>query len=145
MFAACGGDGDGGSTPAQAVTANINQTCSIAFECKDSFPPDLGFEFADLFGANEAECQATFTEIIDPNAVQASVDAGRIIFDSADNDACFAATDAASCDEFWNGDAPAACDTSFVGTVADGGACTISDDCAGADSGCDEATLVCGP
>jgi hypothetical protein len=144
----CGGGGGGGDTPSEAILASIDQTCSIAHECRDSFPPDLGFEFVDLFENTEAECVTAFNTGLDLDAVEASVDAGRVIFDAGDARTCQNAIEALNCAQFW-GDEESAdipeCDTDFVGTVADGGTCTISLDCTNDDSFCDEETLVCAP
>jgi hypothetical protein len=142
---ACGGgDGGGSLTPAAAIDEQVDLLCGAAFECMSSFPTDKGVTHAQLFGANEAACQTMFDGLFDADAVQASVDAGRIEYDAADAAACNDAFDALSCDDLWlvvfddpaAPPEPAACDTAFVGTIADGGACTIDQDCEADASGC---------
>ncbi len=149
-LAACGGgggDGGGGGAAAAAFAEDqIRDFCDKGFECMSSFPQDMGFEFEDFFGASSAECFANFgPDGTDKADLQASVDAGRVIFDSADASVCANELQTASCDQFWNDDAPPECDTALTGTVADGGTCTIDFDCVGEDSFCDEETNVCGP
>ena len=49
-----------------------------------------------------------------------------------------------TCTQYWAGEGePVECETTFVGQVADGDACTIDDDCAVDTSYCDETTNVC--
>lgn len=148
-FGCGGGDGGGFGSPTEAINASIDQTCSVAFECRDSFPPDQGFQFEDLFGNTEAECQTNIADVFDADALEASVDAGRVIFDGDDAATCLDAAADITCDQFWGiddtfQDSPT-CDTAFIGTVADGGTCTIDDDCSNSASSCDEELLVCGP
>lgn len=148
-LAACGGGGGGIDSPSDALITAINNSCAKAFDCRDSFPPDAGVTFEEVFGTSEAECAALDAEDqADLDALEASVEAGRVDFDAGDAQVCLNGLNAATCDQFWGIDEtfvePPECDTTFIGTVADGGMCTISDDCAGADSFCDETTMTCG-
>jgi hypothetical protein len=147
VLAACGG-GQGGGGAGAAADRSLTQTCAKAFACEASFPADSGFEFEGLFGISEAECQANFRQVFDPAEIQASVDAGRVIFDAGDADVCLDAAAALTCDEFWGnftGDnptpQPAECDTAFIGTVEDGGTCSIDLDCV--NDTCDDSTMTC--
>ena len=147
-LAACGGGGgNGGGAGAVAFQEDqIEAFCAKGFECMSSFPSDMGFEFEDFFGTSEAECFANLgPDAADKAALQASIDAGRVIFDSGDANVCADDLDSATCDQFWNDDAAPECSTVLTGTVADGGTCTIDVDCVGEDSFCDEETNVCGP
>lgn len=144
---ACGG-GLGGGSASLLVQRSAEQTCAKAFSCMSSFPPDAGFEFSALFGANQAQCEVTFTNLLEPEAVQASVQSGRILFDANDAEVCLAAAEALTCDQFWAGitgetapPEPAECETAFIGTVGLGETCTIDQDCA--DGICDDRTLTC--
>jgi hypothetical protein len=63
---------------------------------------------------------------------------------------CLAAIEAATCDEFFeqNGavaESPPECDTTFVGTVATGGSCTLDEDCAVDGDACSPETMLCAP
>lgn len=145
LLVACGGGKGGGAGSAgSAAQASIEQTCEQAFECEAEFP-DGGTPFEQLFGASVTECIANFSELFDPAEVQASVDAGRIIYDAADAQVCLDAREAITCAQFWGTemfDPPPECDTSFVGTVQPGGSCTIEADCAGG-AACNQDTNVC--
>jgi hypothetical protein len=127
----------------------ISTQCAKAFDCMSSFPTDEGFAFEDLYGSSESACVSNLetASAESKSQYQASVDAGRIIYNADDAQACLDAENALSCDQFWRGDSPepTACDTAFQGTVADGGACTIDDDCATGSSECDPSTMTCTP
>jgi hypothetical protein len=145
-LAACGGGG-GISSPSDALHEAASTSCAKIFSCQDSFPgTDADFETA--FGANEAECVDNFEADADPSAAdyEASVDAGRIVFNGDDAETCLAAFDDVTCEQLWGGtgpDQPDECETAFDGQVADGDACTIDEDCAESTSSCIDD--VCGP
>ena len=146
VLVACGGgEGGGVGSAGEAAQASLEQTCATAFECQAEFP-DGGSSFEQLFGASEAACVAKLGAAFAPADVQASVDAGRIIYDAADARVCLDAREATTCAEFWGGEPelPPECGTAFVGAVQPGGACTIDLDCAGGAT-CNDQTLVCEP
>lgn len=118
-------------------------TCARAFECRDSYPG--GAEtFAQVYGDSEATCVDRLVMVADGLGIiedtQASVDAGRVSFETDDGDGCVTMIGQVTCDALWSG--MHECDP-FVGHVALGDACTIHDDCADAMAICDEVTLVC--
>src|SRR5256885_16009651 len=82
-----------------------------------------------------------------PAQVEAEITAGKIHFDGAAAAQCVAGITFGACSDFWtNGpNAPAACATAMVGTVADGGACVVDYDCSTATSICDATAHTCGP
>jgi hypothetical protein len=142
--AACGG---GDLSAKGAIEENAQAVCAGAFRCMSSYPAGFPIPFEGLFGTSASACTTMFNR--DAAAVQAAVDAGRIEYNSADAEACIEFGEGLSCTDFWGNlfdempPSPAACDTAFIGKVAIGGMCTISLECAGADSTCDDATNTC--
>lgn len=145
LLVACGGGKGGGVGSARgAAQATLEQTCEMAFACEAEFP-DGGSSFEQLFGTSEAACVAQLEEVFSPAEVQASVGAGRIIYDAADAQVCLDAREAMTCGQFWGTDPfqlPPECETAFVGTVPNGGTCTLDLDCAGAGT-CNAQTQTC--
>ncbi len=145
LLVACGGGKGGGAGSAGgAAQAALEQTCEMAFACQAEFP-DGGSSFEQLFGTSEADCIAMLREVFEPAEIQASVDAGRIIYDPGDAQVCLDARASITCAQFWGTDEfvlPPECQTSFVGTVPVGGTCTITSDCVTGGT-CNEQTLVC--
>jgi hypothetical protein len=132
-------------TVADAYHESIALACAKAFECRDSFP-GTPTEFTDAYGDTEEACIANFEALVGQAAAdtQASVDAGRIVYNADDARTCLDGLATIDCPSYWNGDnQPAECDTTFIGQVADGGPCTIDDDCATDAAYCDETTNVC--
>jgi hypothetical protein len=147
IVVACGG-GDGDSlTPRATVDQTLDLLCKQGHACRAEFPADAPFAFVDVFENTEAECNASLDMLSLADEIQASVDAGRVDFDAGDADACLAFQEGLSCADLWGNffqempPTPAVCDTTFVGTVPIGSACTIDLDCAG-DALCNDA-LVC--
>lgn len=145
VLVACGGGKGGGvGSAGGAAQASLQLTCEMAFACEAEFP-DGGSSFEQLFGTSEADCIERFREVVDPAEIQASVGAGRIIYDAGDAQVCLDAREAATCAQFWGTDElelPPECQTAFVGTVQIGDACTIDADCATGGT-CNDQTLVC--
>jgi hypothetical protein len=136
-------DGDDGPSVEEAADQIIGALCDKFHECKDDFPGEES-AFEGAFGATEAECVMSFEEDLEVDQYQASIDAGRIIFNSGDVGACRSSIAAISCDDLWGGEIETAFDCGddlFEGTVDDGDACTIDEDCAGESSSCED--LVC--
>jgi hypothetical protein len=150
VLAACGGGGKGGLSVDGYFDQSFETTCSQAHECRAQFPTDQGFTFEELFQDSEPACVANFQQLNDENVIeiQASVDAGRIIFRPGDAAACDAFFDDLSCADLWGAifendpPQPASCETAFEGTVPAGGTCTNDLDCV--DFGCDDTTMTCG-
>ena len=87
--AACGGGQGGGGGAGAAVERSFAQTCAKAFDCMAEFPAEeVSFTFEDLFTTSESACVAQFREFNDPADIEASVDAGRILFDASDATIC---------------------------------------------------------
>jgi hypothetical protein len=144
-LAAC--DGGGGLSIPEVFDSIASSTCAKAFDCQDSFP-GTAQQFTDAFGASEAACVDIVLEDAETDLYEASVDAGRIVYDADDAQACLDSQDlgSVSCDDLWAGNLPEPapeCETTFVGTVPDGEQCTMSDDCAGDASSCIDG--VCSP
>jgi hypothetical protein len=167
MFAvftgACGGDdggggGGGGGKASDAIKDGIRASCAKAFDCMGSYDASMNGDtaFEDVYGTDEQNCYDMTIALINSflgadyfDKFDASVEAGRITYNGDDADSCNDAQTSVTCDQFFgqNGqeapDVPA-CDTALMGTVATGGACTISDDCASVDDSCDDSGL-CNP
>lgn len=144
-LAACGGD----PTVQEVLDESINTQCSKAWECMATFPSGQGVTFEQLFSTSESACVTNFQTLIDEDQskFEASVAAGRIIYNPDDAQICLDAMAALTCGQFWGTEPvqePAACDSAFQGTVADGGMCTIDEDCAVDGSECGT-TNTCGP
>lgn len=149
--AACGSDGGSGgpSRASDAVKENFQAQCDRAHECQASWDPSMhdGETFESIYGATPTECYdsliALFEQLVPNyfNNLDAAVSAGTVVYNAGDFGTCVDALLSGSCDAFFeqNGmsiDQPPQCETALVGTVAEGGTCTISDECAG-DAFCD--------
>jgi len=152
IWVACGGGGKGGGGgfASIALEDQVEAVCTPAHTCRDSFPQDQGLDFEDLFGTTQPACVANLGANTRADEIQASVDAGRITFNAGAAAACLAFVDGLSCADFWdsvltgNPPQPAACETTFIGTVPLGGMCVISDDCAGQTAFCNSMTCTDG-
>jgi hypothetical protein len=148
VVAACGG-GKGGLSVQGTFDRTVDVLCGRAHECRAQFPTDQGFMFEDLFQDTEPACIAGFEENSQVAEIQASVDAGRIIFRPGDAEDCSSFLEDLPCTELWgsffdgNPPQPSTCDSSFEGTVATGGTCTIDLDCI-EETGCDPSSMTCG-
>jgi hypothetical protein len=141
--AACGGDDDDAPLTASGyITGLGGGVCGKAFECMSTFPGTPA-DFTATFGSSEAACPAALG-FVSGAELQASVDAGRTTFDAAAGAMCIAGIKAFTCPQWWdpNVPAPASCSTVLVGTVADGGACTLNAECASG-GGCDGTSHTC--
>ena len=97
------------------------------------------------FGASESACVSDSAMYDMPAQVEAKIVAGTIHFNAADAATCLAGITFPACAMYWaNGpNAPAACATALVGTIADGGACVVDYECSNGMSYCDETTKKC--
>lgn len=131
-LAACGGGGDGGNPYEDVAEGNaqaVREQCSKFHECRATYPaaPEM-FEF--FFGTSADACiEAGLPDPAYDQAMREAVDAGRVIYDPEAAEACVEMFIAPTCDTFWNTDFPDVCLTVIRGTIADGGACTIADEC----------------
>jgi len=139
--AACGGGG-GDLSASEAIHESITRTCEKAFECEAEFDGGGFITFEELYGTSVDDCITMFEAA--SADLEASVEAGRIAYDSADAEACLDGTDFGTCQMFFERtyQTPAACDTTFVGTVPEGGECVTSDDCADDNATCDGVCII---
>lgn len=153
IISGCGGETDGTSSGGTGTTEvafealpgeTAKYYCSLAYSCCDMM--ELTQLFQDLGGApaSEAECVPKMQMLYETNVfadLKASVMAGRQAYDGKKAAACYDAIkgqcSAIKGDIF---ETDPNCQTVFVGKVADGGECSMGDDCAGADSICAGAT-----
>jgi hypothetical protein len=157
----CGGGGGLGSA-SDAFHASIQASCEKAFDCMGEYDASMhgGQAFADSYGSSVDNCVQQTNALITAfygasfySDLDAAVASGNITYNSDDAQVCLDAGSAESCDAFFgqNGateDLPPECDTSFVGNVGDGDACTMggSDfECSADGSTCDETSMTCGP
>jgi hypothetical protein len=153
---ACGG---GASSPSDALHDSIRSGCQKEFDCMSEYDPAMhnGDAFADSYGSSVDDCvtqtEAFITAFLGANyfdKLDASVDAGRLDFNSDNAAACDDAFAAASCDEIFDQNGatytqPAVCDTVLVGTVDDGGSCTLDQECSTSGDSCDGTSMTCMP
>jgi hypothetical protein len=159
--AACGGGSDGPpSKLSDAFLEGTHRTCQKAFDCKASYVSSMHLNrtFEDYVAGTTVDACANTrkTMVLAANGqdyltkLDASVTAGRIKYSSTDYDTCVTAFEAQTCDQVFrqNGATstpPVACDTSEVGQVATGAACTLDEECATASDSCDSTAQTCGP
>jgi hypothetical protein len=139
----------GGPSASEAFDDAIKATCQKAFDCMSTFPSGQGITFDQEFGSSESICETMYSgAATDTKAkLEASISAGRITYNSDDAQVCIDGVKNETCGQFWGTDTytpPPECDTAFQGTVADGGTCTIDDDCATSGSSCTTTTMTCG-
>lgn len=135
---ACGGD----LSVAEAFDSALDSSCAKAFECRSTYPGGEA-NFTAFYGNSEAECRAQLGALIafQIDAIEESVDAGRIDYDAGDAAACLDQYDDMTCEEAWSTDGreeSAECENAFRGTVPDGGLCTNDMDCAVDGSDCED-------
>lgn len=154
ISAGCGDESDTNPTGGGTGTTDIpldslgSQTakyfCGLAYSCCDMTELTQAFDDFGIMPKDEAECAAQLAPLYDKNVladIKASVMAGRQSYDGKKAAACYEVIKddctAIQGDPF---EQDPNCQTVFVGLVADGGACSMGDDCAGATSHCAGAT-----
>lgn len=140
----CGSSSSGGgaaSVPMADVPAKLAQVvCDDEKTC-------AGDAAAIFF--NGEDCVQRETVAIEQgefSGLQAAIDAKRVSYHGDKVDGCIAALTGKGC-EIFGKRLPAACSDVFQGTVADGGTCTLNEECVG-DSVCVNDTVCpgkCGP
>lgn len=104
--------------------------CSIVDEC---LPPDVAG--ATVFGPTS--CRANFSGVLRAglDSTNVLIERGTLTYDASAARACIDQSRALGCDAFI-APAPEVCSRVFIGTVEDGGDCSVNDECAG-DAYCD--------
>jgi hypothetical protein len=143
------GDDTGGGSGSTSITlskyfdeiADIH--CEQAFQCKASFPPDLGYTFEAQWGASLTECTQTLLAEWNPAQVETEIAKGRITYDGTAAVTCLEGVAFAACPDYWNRGIEWAesCYHVVVGMVATGGACENNYSCTS--YACDATTHVC--
>jgi hypothetical protein len=112
--------------------------CALAFSCCEQA------ELVDVFDQppkDQAECEATFSKFYEMQVLpdlRAGVEAGRLTFDGAQASLCYEKV-ASNCDALHANnplEQDPACQTVFVGKVAEGGECLSSNECVNKASSC---------
>ncbi len=127
-FTACGGsssDLSSSSIPLDQVPAELAKAfCQAEQNCSPFFY-SLGFANTDCVASlTEQYKQATFDQL------QTAIDAKTLKYDGSLARQCVNALSAGSCENL-NNDLPDACQKTFAGTVATGGACDLDQECSG--------------
>lgn len=143
------GMGSGGGpmplTATRFLTEIATQYCDESFRCKATYPEGQA-AFSEDYGATVSQCYTAATAFYEPQLVEQSVAAGRVMFNAGSARLCLdGIAYPQSCSQFWQTDPvfPSACNTSLLGKVANGGVCTNDFECANAASQCDDATKKC--
>jgi hypothetical protein len=137
-----------------ALKDNIHASCAKAFQCKSAYDPTMhNGQFEDNYGTSASQCYDRiygFVLFLNPrlfDELDASVKAGRIVYNADDYGVCVSAASAESCDAFFGqngadpGEEPPECQTWRVPQVKLGGVCTIDSDCT--TDNCDSDTKRC--
>jgi|MudIll2142460700_1097286.scaffolds.fasta_scaffold19797_3 hypothetical protein len=143
------GTGSGGGPMALTATGFLTkigtQYCDENFRCKADYPEGAN-AFSMAFGASKQDCYAGTSAYYQPQLVEQSITAKRVVFNPGAAQTCVAGiTYPQSCSQYWQSapQFPAACDTALLGTVGDGAACVSIFDCANLGSRCDADTKKC--
>ena len=115
---------DGGVALEEAPAETAQVFCSRNSECLGSFSGLL---------PGGGDCESTFAARLQNGAfatLGAAVDRGTTSYDGAAASRCLAASEMLGCD-IQNAPQPAACAEVFVGTIAAGAPCSISEECTG--------------
>ena len=145
------GSGSGGGSGGTPYTATAfftqigKQYCDESFRCQATYPTGPA-AFTQDFGANVSECYADANAFYGAAAIELSIAAGRVIFDTTAAKSCAdGITYQQTCSTFWQNDPvlPAVCGQAIAGTVANGGTCLTDYDCASLTEFCDATTKKC--
>ncbi len=110
------------------------------------FTPDGSVDkFAGDFGTSVTDCESLQSRNDMPSVVQSEIQAGKITFSGTAAAQCLSGTTYPACATYWSAGPTyaTACDSVFVGSVADGAACVVDEDCSNSASVCLD-TGVCG-
>jgi major membrane immunogen (membrane-anchored lipoprotein) len=141
LLVTCGGSDQGGIRA--TWTTFVRAECDKAHACRGSYSGTAA-EFEYDYGASAAACAsvvqgAEFDLVI--GLYEAAEADGRLAHNAANAQTCFSAMRAQSCADFWQGVDPSpACDVIFTGKIANGGTCTVPDECVSA--ACDD-SMIC--
>lgn len=131
---ACGGADDSGSGSialANLGTAVGDAYCAKAFECCTTAEISEMFDGAPF--SDEAGCRMFYTGFFNAfsSMYQASVDAGKLVYDGAAASQCMSALRSLSCTEFAREGDPLStmCENPFQGQVANGMQCAYDEEC----------------
>jgi len=118
LLQACEGGANGGDVAYDELpAAQVDALCDYMVHCG--------------IAASTALCADVWDELLRPDPdLDAAVAGGSVKYDEDAAKACLEAIRGGACSSgFFTGEPPAACDDVFQGTVADGGACWIDEQC----------------
>jgi len=115
----------------QARTTLAEAICERALGCRDTFPDEAAFDFAELYGTTEATC----LERVGPDpalegAWDAAEEAGALRYDPDAARACEERVAQVACDGLWSVAEDDPCAAVVEGTLAAEAACTLDAACA---------------
>ena len=148
LVVACNGD----PSIHELFSDEVSTVCGRVFDCESQYDPSMhgGEPFSQFAGGTDVNgCETMLDGLLGSAAdtAQTEVDAGRVRYDASEGKACIDGFGAATCDEVLqqNGaqfPSSAACQDTFIGLVADGSACVVSEDCANEDD-CVGSPMTC--
>jgi hypothetical protein len=140
LLAACTGGGEPDVSTASAFLFSYHTTlCEVAHGCRAEYPDGGVFDFDTVFGKSVDECFAG--PYADPDALEASVAAGRVGYSKPDAEACLAAVARQPCELLFQDEGIGSslfadrlprfggCPTTFTPHVDEGSACATDFDC----------------
>jgi hypothetical protein len=132
-FTACSDDDAGGGSIALANLGDAvgSAYCAKAFECCTAAEIMVRFQGTQV--TDEASCRMFYAAVFTAFAgdYQASVDAGKLVYDGAAASQCVSALRAMACTDFARDDDPLSsqCPNPFQGQVANGMQCAFDEEC----------------
>ncbi len=119
------GSSGGGNVPLSEIPSKLaTALCDVVSTCLGDYYTLL------LSGQDCVTLNQRQIEQGDVSVVQSAIDAGTVTYHGDKVAACIAAIEAKGCDLF-SSRLPSECGAVFEGTVAEGGDCTINEECAG--------------
>jgi hypothetical protein len=130
-------------TPTGYLESIAQIYCDQSFQCRTSFPTDLGYTFEAQWGTSISECTAGLLDAWAPVSIETEIAKGRVVFDGAAAVDCLNGVTFAACPEYWNRGIEWAesCYHVMVGRVPSGGACELDYACVS--GGCDAVAHTC--
>lgn len=133
LLTACGGDDSGSGAIALANLGDAMATsyCAKTFECCTMAETEQRFEGAPV--TDEASCRMFYAGFFNALAAdfQASIDAGKLVYDGDAARQCVNALNAMACTDYARDDDPLSreCPDPFMGQVANDMQCKFDDEC----------------
>jgi hypothetical protein len=121
----------------------LTQDEAAALDHVDAFNTELRSRYVDCFNYTASTIENTYFSPLSAPPM-ASIRAGLVVFDAERSAECLSELSRVACIELVHNRFPEACVTSWVGTVAPGGYCLGSVDCAEPEYQCVASSNACG-